>query len=163
MIWLFLKILNDILLRIQKEKHTWLLFNGIQVTCLRPHRKPGTGQRPACRRQPRIRSDHRKSSLSVHSRPLLPMVCVILCPWSAGCEKAAALRQESSGDLFFMISAFRSERRQRSPPAPPCFASAPRPHASSAAGRLHQNPHIPLRRQAPSPTGILHLQRSIPG
>lgn len=28
MIWLFLKILNDILLRIQKEKDTWLLFNG---------------------------------------------------------------------------------------------------------------------------------------
>ena len=36
MIWLFLKILNDILLRIQKEKHIWLLFNGFQVTCLRP-------------------------------------------------------------------------------------------------------------------------------
>ena len=82
-------------------------------------------------RQPRVRSDHRKSSLSIHSRPLLPMVCVILCPWSAGCEKAAALRQESSGDLFFMISAFRSERRQRLPSAPPCFA-----HIRSTKNRM---------------------------
>ena len=80
----------------------WAVFAGSGVWALVPHK----GQRPACRRQPRIRSDHRKSSLSIHSRPLLPMVCVILCPWSAGCEKAAALRQESSGDLFFYDTGF---------------------------------------------------------
>ena len=112
-----------------------------------------------------------RASVPITANRLCPSIPDPSSPWSAssyahgapGVKKPPLSVRKAAAICFFMIPAFRSERRQRLPPAPPCFASAPRPHASAAAGRLHQNPHIPLRRQAPSPTGILHLQRSIPG
>ena len=81
-----------------------------------------------------------------------------------GTAKADAL-QEAQDTLQFKQTSLSYSRYSfkvvaptqcSSPLASICFNSCPA-SMSAAAGRLHQNPHIPLRRQAPSPTGILHL------